>query len=154
MPSSSSPRLGVNLVPAVSRNTASMAPEFKDWVGLARWHSELTETQAEPDEAIRAKASALIADAETTLAKIRAVAQFVQGINYVSVQMGISRGGGYRPHAAPEILRRLYGDCKDKTTLMRSLLRAANIGSHAVAVFSGDRDYVRPEWASPTSSTT
>src|SRR5262249_17395738 len=51
--------------------------------------------------------------------------------------------------AAPEILRRLYGDCKDKTTLMRSLLRAANIGSHAVAIFSGDRDYVRPECVSP-----
>jgi hypothetical protein len=149
MPSSSPPRLGVNLVPAVSGSAASLAPEFKEWAGLARWHSELTETQAEPDAAIRAKAAALIGGAETTLAKIRAVAHFVQGINYVSVQMGVARGGGYRPHPAPEILRRLYGDCKDKTTLMRSLLRAANIDSHAVAIFSGDRDFVRPEWVSP-----
>lgn len=148
MPSFSPPRLGVSLMPAKSANAPTPAPEFRDWAVLARWHSELTEPQIEPDEAIRVKAAALVGGTETTLAKIRAVAQFVQGINYVSVQMGVARGGGYRPHAAPEILRRLYGDCKDKATLMRSLLLAARIRSYAVDIFSGDRDYVRPEWVS------
>src|SRR3989442_5676625 len=38
---------------------------------------------------------------------------------YVSISFGIGR---YEPHAATEVLKNVYGDCKDKHTLLTSLL--------------------------------
>ena len=72
-----------------------------------------------------------------------------QGVKYVSIQMGTGTGGGYTPHAAPQVLRNLYGDCKDKANLMRSLLQATGVRSYLVTIRSGDRRYVREEWPSP-----
>jgi hypothetical protein len=46
-------------------------------------------------------------------------------------------------------LARNYGDCKDKATLMRALLKAAGIDAYPLVIYSGDRTYVRQEWASP-----
>lgn len=145
--SSLAPRLGVNLVPGES--AAGFAPRFQSWEDVSRWQAGLAEPPIEPGEAIRAKARELTATAATPFDKVRAVAEFVQAINYISVQMGLSRGGGYQPHAATDTLRRRYGDCKDKAALMRSLLKAAGIESHAVAIFSENPLYVRPDWPSP-----
>ncbi|HEU0123733.1 MAG TPA: hypothetical protein VFQ91_24595, partial [Bryobacteraceae bacterium] len=65
-----------------------------------------------------------------------------------SVQMNLTRGGGYTPHKASQVLTKNYGDCKDKANLMKALLAAAGIESHLVAIYSGARDFVRPEWPS------
>jgi transglutaminase-like putative cysteine protease len=50
---------------------------------------------------------------------------------YVSTQfryIGISFGiGRYQPHSAAEVLANQYGDCKDKHTLLASLLTAVGI---------------------------
>src|SRR5262245_45594891 len=42
-----------------------------------------------------------------------------------------------------------YGDCKDKVTLMRSLLAAVGLTSFPISIYSGDASYVREEWPSP-----
>lgn len=149
MPPASSlvPRLGVTLLPPDSGG--GFAPSFRSWQEVARWQATLADSVAAPDEAIRVKARELTAGAKVPLDKVRAIGAFVQGINYISVQIGVARGGGYKPHAATEVLRRRYGDCKDKATLMRSLLRAVDIESFAVAIHSGNPLYVRPEWPSP-----
>jgi hypothetical protein len=47
------------------------------------------------------------------------------------------------------VLSRNYGDCKDKATLLRALLKAVGIDSYMVALYKGDREYVRKEWPSP-----
>jgi hypothetical protein len=73
----------------------------------------------------------------------------VQHVQYVSIQTGIGRGGGYQPHAAPLVLERNYGDCKDKANLMRAMLAAVGIKAYLVLIYSGDRDYVRTDWPSP-----
>jgi len=70
-------------------------------------------------------------------------------VNYVSIQTGLGRGGGYRPHAATDVFAKSYGDCKDKANLMRAMLRAVGIQSYLVCIYAGDPTYVRDEWASP-----
>jgi hypothetical protein len=67
----------------------------------------------------------------------------------VEVDLNLTRGGGYTPRKADETLTRNYGDCKDKATLMRSLLKAVGVEAYLTTIASGDRTYVRPEWASP-----
>ena len=64
--------------------------------------------------------------------------------------MNVARGGGITPRPASDSLAKNYGDCKGQATLMRALLKAAGIDSYLTTITSGDRTYVRPEWASPS----
>ena len=54
-----------------------------------------------------------------------------------------------KPHTAAEVFAKSYGDCKDKANLMRAMLKALNITSFPVSIYSGDPNYVREEWPSP-----
>ncbi|HEV2689814.1 MAG TPA: DUF3857 domain-containing protein [Bryobacteraceae bacterium] len=152
-------------LPAIERESAS--PSYRSlapWVGVgllgpgahpvASWPqaakllSDLNDGQAEPNEAMTAKAKSLTEGAHSDLEKIRALGRFAQQVNYVSIQVNIAKGGGYRPHPAPQVFQKLYGDCKDKANLMRALLKAVGITAYPVAVYSGDRTHVRAEWPS------
>ncbi|MBL8239635.1 MAG: DUF3857 domain-containing protein [Bryobacterales bacterium] len=139
------PRLALNYFP--SNGAAGLRP-LKDWAAVSGWVASLSDSQSQLTPALEAKAAQLTAGAATPLEKIRAIAAFVQQTTYISVQMNLTRGGGYTPHPAADVLAKNYGDCKDKANLMKALLAAAGIGSHLVAIYSGARDFVRPEWPS------
>ena len=141
------PRLMISYFPPAD-NRAGLAG-LKDWTAVSAWLARLMDPSADVTAAIQAKAAQLTANAPGELDKIRAIGAFVQATTYVSVDMNITRGGGYTPHDAEETLKRNYGDCKDKATLMRALLKASGIDAYPVAIYSSDRTYVRPEWASP-----
>ncbi len=140
------PRLAVNIVPGAG---ASHAKTFANWNDVACWIWQLAEPQRQTDAALSAKANDLTKDSAGEFDKLRAIARFAQSVNYVSIQTGIGRGGGYTPHLASDVLAKSYGDCKDKANLMRSLLSVINIDSYPVAVYASDRNYVRPDWPSP-----
>jgi hypothetical protein len=122
---------------------------FANWTEVSHWLSELQDPQATPNDAIAGKVKQLTGDSKTELEKIRAIARFVQDIRYISIDIGVSRGGGMRPHTAAEVFAKGYGDCKDKANLMRAMLKVLNITSYPVGIFSGDANYVREEWSSP-----
>lgn len=123
---------------------------FENWTQVSRWATELHEPQVVPDQSIAAKAQELTANLKTDLERIKAIGHFVQNLQYISIDIGVGRGNGYRPHAATKVLAKAYGDCKDKANLMRSMLRSINIEAYPVAIYFGDANYVREEWASPT----
>ncbi|HEX8335647.1 MAG TPA: DUF3857 domain-containing protein [Pyrinomonadaceae bacterium] len=146
--SSLTPRLAVTYVPPDAARTA-MNPGFADWKEVSRWLSTLHDPQAEPDDALALKARELAANCKTELEKIAAVGRYAQAVHYISIQMGVDRGGGMRPHPAHQVFAKNYGDCKDKANLMRAMLRVLKITAYPVAIYSGDRTYVRDEWPSP-----
>jgi len=83
-------------------------------------------------EPIKQEVSALAAGKTTTLAKMQAIAAFLQhDIRYVAISLGI---GGFQPHAAPDVFSHRYGDCKDKATLMRTMLRQTGVDSYQVVI--------------------
>ncbi len=139
------PRLALTYFPSDTRT--GLRP-LKDWAAVSGWQSALSDGQAQLTPALQAKAAQLTANAPAPIDKIRAIAAFVQQTTYISVQMNLTRGGGYTPHRADDVLTKNYGDCKDKANLMKALLAAAGIDSHLVAIYSGARDFVRPEWPS------
>jgi hypothetical protein len=141
------PRLGVNYYPEDAVKPG-LRPVRK-WRDVSVWQAALMDPPAAVTDAIRSKAAALTAGSTAELDKIRAIAAFVQKTNYVAVEINLARGGGYTPHSADQTLARNYGDCKDKATLMRSLLKAVGIEAYPVGIYYGDRQYVRPEWPSP-----
>lgn len=146
--SSLAPRLAVSYFPPADTKTIPLQT-FANWTEVSHWLSGLHDPQSVPDEALAAKARQLTVEAKTDLEKIRAVGRYVQGIRYISIDIGVSRGGGMRPHAAAQVFAKSYGDCKDKANLMRSMLKALSITAYPVGIFSGDPTYVREEWASP-----
>jgi hypothetical protein len=146
------PRLAVSLIPPSDLKPDTKGEMFKtfdSWASVSRWVSELSDPRAIPNEAIIAKARELTANAKTEYARIRAIALHVQSVNYISIQTGLGRGGGYRPHSAAEVFAKSYGDCKDKANLMRAMLKAIDITAYPVAIYAGDRTYVREQWPSP-----
>ncbi|MDX6611734.1 MAG: hypothetical protein QOD75_920 [Blastocatellia bacterium] len=142
------PRLAVSFYPKGDTQPTSLQT-FANWAEVSHWLSELHDPQAVADEPLAAKTRALTANATTELDKIRAIGRFVQSIKYISIDIGVSRGGGMRPHSAAQVFAKSYGDCKDKANLMRAMLKVVNITSYPVAIFSGDASYVREEWPSP-----
>ena len=142
-----SPRLGVTYFPSTAANPV-LRP-LKDWPTVSAWLANFVDPPAIPTSAVRSKSNELTSTSKSALDKIRAIAAFTQQTNYVSVDMNVTHGGGYTPHSADQVLSKNYGDCKDKAALMRALLKAAGIDSYAVVIYSGDRQFVRPEWPSP-----
>ena len=122
---------------------------FDSWESVGRWLAALQDPQAQTSPALSTRARELTTSAGTDLERIRAIGAYVQQVQYISIQTGLGRGGGYKPHAAAEVLEKNYGDCKDKANLMRALLAALNIPSFLVSAYAGDPGYVREEWPSP-----
>lgn len=105
---------------------------WNTWQDLGNWHLALLGNRREPSAGIRAKVAALTAAETTSLAKIRAVARFVQSdIRYVAIELGI---GGYQPHPAADVFAHRYGDCKDKATLLSSMLQVIGVDSFPVLI--------------------
>ena len=141
------PRLAVSYFPPAEKRAG--AGVFTSWADVSRWLSGLSDGQSALDGALAGKTRLLTANSKTELERIQAIGSYVQAVNYVSIQTGIGRGGGYRPHSAIEVFAKSYGDCKDKANLMRAMLKAAGIQSYLVCIYSGDPKYVRQEWPSP-----
>ena len=63
---------------------------------------------------------------------MQAIAGFVQhDIRYVAIELGI---GGWQPHTASDVFSHRYGDCKDKATLMRTMLHEIGVDSYHVVI--------------------
>lgn len=142
------PRLAISYFSPPNKKTG-IGRTFNNWTDVSRWLTELSDSQAALSDALANKAKQLIADTRTELERIQTIGRYVQNVNYVAIQTGIGRGGGYRPHSAIDVFAKSYGDCKDKANLMRALLKAVGIQSYLVCIYAGDRSFVHEEWPSP-----
>jgi len=141
------PRMVVNYGPEDASQSVNKA--FTNWTDVSKWGTTLHEPQVIVDDAVAIKARDLTANAKTELEKIQAIGKFVQNLQYISIDIGVGYGNGMKPRPSTMVLGRGYGDCKDKANLMRALLKSLKIEAYPVAIYSGDPDFVRKEWASP-----
>ena len=83
------------------------------------------------------------------LSKIDALYNYVsRQIRYVAIEIGI---GGYQPHLPADVFKNKYGDCKDKATLLISMLN--KIGLRAYPALVGTREDVEADPKAPTLAT-
>lgn len=107
---------------------------YTNWREMGTWYNSLTSGRRDASLEIKQEVATLTAGRSTQLAKMQALADFVQRqIRYVAIELGI---GGWQPHAAPEVFSHRYGDCKDKATLMSSMLHEIGIDSYYVVINS------------------
>ena len=118
---------------------------FQSWEEVGRWYWSLQKERVEPTAAIRAKAAELTKGLTDDVAKLNALYNFVSmQYRYIGIAFGIGR---YQPHAADDILTNNYGDCKDKHTLLASLLQASGISLYPALINSGSQ--LDPDVPSP-----
>jgi hypothetical protein len=105
---------------------------FLSWSEMGAWYVGLTQGRRDASPEIKQKVAELTAGATTPLAKMQALAAFIQkDIRYVAILLGI---GGVQPHAARDVFAHRYGDCKDKATLLSSMLKEAGIDAYYVVI--------------------
>lgn len=126
--------------PAVQMTT------FSSWEEMGRWYASLEKDRRQPNDEIRAKAAELTKGKTTDLEKIEALYDYVgPNFRYISLSFGVGR---FQPHAASDVLHNAYGDCKDKHTLLASLLEA--LGYHASSVLINSGRKIDPDIPSPS----
>ncbi len=119
---------------------------FRSWEEVGEWFRGLMAARAAPDNEIRAKTEELTRGLATDEQKIRVIYDYVSSkYRYISVSLGIGR---YQPHTAAEVLSNGYGDCKDKHTLLASLLTAAGVKVNTALVNTALK--IEPEIPSPS----
>lgn len=130
----------------------SSRPDLKgkqvaSWSAVADWYANLTRDRRTATPEIKQQVASLTAG-KSKLEQIEAIAGFVQrDVRYVAVEIGI---GGFQPRFAGDVFRNRYGDCKDKVTLMSTMLREIGLESDYILVHTS-RGVVRSD--TPTSLT-
>lgn len=124
-------------IEAAMPNIGSLCPALvvstlKDWSELNTWAYEKLMPSVEVSNEIRELAYKLASTAKTTDEKIRSIAYYIQrNIQYVYADLN---RGGFTPHMAGDILKSRYGDCKDQTILLISLLKAIGIDAYPALI--------------------
>lgn len=100
--------------------------EFSDWNDVARWGDNLfsASTAESPEFSKHVDELKSLKSDEARVA--RALEMVQSEIRYFSVALGES---SHRPAQPGEVLKRRYGDCKDKSFLLTALLKAVSIDS-------------------------
>jgi hypothetical protein len=127
---------------SVKWGDAAMKGADNQWRALGLWQQQLEQHRPDPSPEITAKAQELVSGAPDFYTKLARITDYIQkNIRYFVVEKGM---GGWQPHYAGDIFRNRYGDCKDKTTLLISLLRVAGIPAYYFHVDSR-RGIIDPE---------
>ena len=118
------------------------ATAVSSWNGVGQWYAQLTAGRRTASPEIQAEVRELTAGKTGFDSKVRALASFLQTeVRYVAIEIGI---GGYQPHAAADVFHARYGDCKDKATLLSSMLGEVGIKSDYVLIDTY-RGFVKPK---------
>lgn len=117
---------------------------YKSWSDVTKWALSLYSY----DEI---NCSQLISnfDSLSESQKINAIIKFVQDeIRYLGFENGIN---AFKPHSSKFVLKQRYGDCKDKSQLLVSMLRSEGIEAYPMLVHSTDKNEIKNNLPSPGS---
>jgi tetratricopeptide (TPR) repeat protein len=109
---------------------------FASWQEVGAYYWGLSRDQLDVDDELRAKIRELTKDKATPREKVEAVYAYVTRLRYVALELGIE---GIRPRRAAQTIARGWGDCKDKATVIVTMLRELGIPATVVLVRTGLR---------------
>jgi tetratricopeptide (TPR) repeat protein len=119
---------------------------FKTWKELGQWYWGFVKEQFDLDDETRKLARQVAKGAKTDAEKVRAVYDWVvTNTRYVALEFGVY---GYKPHRCVQTVARGWGDCKDKATVIVTLLKELGIPSTIVIL----RTQLRGEFPSKIAS--
>jgi len=106
------------------------------WQALATAYSRIVDERAKSD-AVQAIVEGLVAGKTSIAEKQAAILDYVdREVRYTGIEFGEA---AIMPHEPSETLALKYGDCKDKATLLVTMLRAARIPAYVALLNAGSR---------------
>jgi transglutaminase-like putative cysteine protease len=110
---------------------------FDSYGAMGRWYWGLSREQLDLDDETRKLVHTIVEGKRTDLDKVKAVYNWViKNTRYVALEFGIY---GYKPRRCVQTVARGWGDCKDKATVIVSLLKELGIDATVVVLRTGLR---------------
>ena len=115
------------------------ASSMPSWNTVDAWGSQMVEQAVSQNDRIKMLAQKIVQDADTQEEKARQIYDYLENnVRYVFAHIN---HGGFIPHPVEEVLDNGYGDCKDQTVLLISLLRAVGIEAYPALVSTRPIDF-------------
>jgi len=106
--------------------------QFGDWGAVARWATPLFKVPTRLDASLQAQVDRIAKAHASPQERAMAALNLVQSeVRYLGIEMG---AGSHVPTAPGVVWQRRFGDCKDKSLLTVTLLRALGIEAHPALV--------------------
>jgi hypothetical protein len=122
---------------------------LQSWEEAGHDYHILFDNGEKPETEIAAQVETLANGQSDGLSKIDALYTYVsRQIRYVAIEIGV---GGYQPHLPADVFKNKYGDCKDKASLLISMLN--KIGLRGYPALVGTRGDVEADPKAPTLAT-
>jgi uncharacterized protein DUF3857/transglutaminase superfamily protein len=113
---------------------------YRNWSEFGNWYTQLVSGVRDPSPTLQQKVQQLAPGNLPLLERIKALSRYAQhDVRYVAIEIGV---GGFKPHSASDVYTHGYGDCKDKATVLSSMLSQIGVKSYYVVV-NADRGIVQ-----------
>jgi len=117
------------------------------WKNISQWYESLTKYKIMPDLEIKQLADSLTSGIESDHLKILQIHDYIlKSIRYSYVSF---RQSGWVPQTASDILATRIGDCKDMSTLAKSIMDQAGLESNLVLVNTRKKEMWKNSYIGP-----
>ncbi len=141
------PHLVVRITEA-TKEDGDKVQVLHDVSGLYAWYSELVQgVNSQPDPQLQSIVADLTEGVNDEREKVKRIFQWVQNnVKYVAFEDGL---GGFIPREAKDVCSKRYGDCKDMSSILVTMLKEAGIPAYMTWIGTRDRHYNYEEVPSP-----
>lgn len=113
-----------------------MISSFKNWQEVSSWGTELYKVSDREKELLKDEADKVLGEGDGEEFVMKAI-RFVQDdIRYLGFESGLN---GFKPHSPLSVWNQRFGDCKDKSLLLCTILQSRGIEAYPVLVNTVDR---------------
>ncbi|MBN9384372.1 MAG: DUF3857 domain-containing transglutaminase family protein [Chitinophagaceae bacterium] len=124
--------------------------EFASWGEVNKWALPLFVCGHTLSDGLKKKIAQIEADAGVAEdKKVLASLRFVQDeVRYMGIEMGVN---SHKPNDPDKIFHQRFGDCKDKSFLLCTMLRAMHIDAAPVLINTAEKQELRDRLSSPVA---
>lgn len=109
-----------------------LVSNYKTWANVIDWATNIYHVKDKISPELNAKIETIKSNSSKDYDRIVATLEFVQNeIRYLGLEDGI---GSYKPFSPNQVFNQRFGDCKDKTLLMVTMLNAMKIEAYPMLV--------------------
>ena len=121
--------------------------EYRSWKEVNDWALALFRVGHAPSGELADRIAAIRAASDTPEKRLLAALRFVQDeVRYLGIEIGPNT---HQPHDPEKVCVQRFGDCKDKSLLLVTMLGALGITASPVLIAADDKDKVREDLPSP-----
>lgn len=114
------------------QNAFVQVTEYDSWKEVIEWGEDIYTFNTPLSEGLKQIVNEIKSSHKKDGPRIKAALSFVQNeIRYLAVHSGI---GGYKPNSPNKVLEQRFGDCKDKSVLLTTILNALDIEAYPTLV--------------------